>query len=703
MNKIDFIAQQTGFPSKSIINSTNLLENGASIPFIARYRKEATNGLDELQIATIRDFSKNYDDIMSRKHTIMNSIAEQHKLTADLSEQINKCFDLTILEDIYLPFKKKRKTKADIARENGLEGLAKIIMSQKPNEVSPQAVKFLSKECQSESDVLQGALHIIAEWISEHVKLRSILRSHFEKYGIIATKLIKGKEDEASKYKDYFDFTESVSRIPSHRFLAVYRGSKDGFLRMKVQMDKKKVIQLCERLFVKNNSESAKLVALACKDAYERLLEPSIENELVQKLKNNSDLAAVQIFSKNLKQLLLAPPLGQKRILAIDPGFRTGCKIVCLDETGELLHNVTIFPHAPQKEVSQAKSKLSQLVQAYKIQAIAIGDGTAGRETEQLIKHIRFDREIQVFVVREDGASIYSASSIARKEFPSYDVTVRGAVSIGRRLMDPLAELVKIDPKSIGVGQYQHEVNEKLLADSLADVVNSCVNGVGVDLNTASSYLLSHVSGLGPQLAQNIVEHRKKHGAFLSREALKEVKRMGEKAYEQSAGFLRIKNAVNPLDNSAVHPESYQHVNEIIKKTSLTVEELIGNEVILSTLEKSDFPTIDSFTFNDIISELKKPGLDPRKKAAVLEFDQNVQTIKDLKEGIILPGIINNVTSFGAFVNIGIKENGLIHKSNLAVHFVEDPSDIVHLHQHVKVKVISIDIERKRIGLALIN
>lgn len=529
MNKIDFIAKQTGFPSKSIINSTNLLENGASIPFIARYRKEATNGLDELQIASIRDFSKYFDDIMSRKQTIKNSIAEQEKLTADLSDQINKCFDLTILEDIYLPFKKKRKTKADIARENGLEGLAKIIMSQKPNEVSQQAVKFLSNECKNKSDVLQGALHIIAEWISEHVKLRSILRSNFEKYGNISTKLIKGKEDEATKYKDYFSFSESVSRIPSHRFLAVYRGSKDGLLRMKVQMDKEKAIQLCERLFVKNNSESAQLVAKACKDAYERLLEPSIEKELIQKLKNNSDLAAVQIFSKNLKQLLLDPPLGQKRILAIDPGFRTGCKIVCLDETGELLNNVTIYPHAPQKEVSQSKSKLSQLVQAYKIQAIAVGDGTAGRETEQLIKHIRFDREIQVFVVREDGASIYSASSIARKEFPSYDVTVRGAVSIGRRLMDPLAELVKIDPKSIGVGQYQHEVNEKLLADSLEDVVNSCVNAVGVDLNTASSYLLSHVSGLGPQLAQNIVEHRKKHGSFLSREALKEVKRMGRK------------------------------------------------------------------------------------------------------------------------------------------------------------------------------
>ena len=514
---------------------------------------------------------------------------------------------------------------------------------------------------------------------------------------------MKSKEEEAQKYRDYFDHSEAFKRTPSHRFLAIYRGAKEGLLRMKVAPEKEPALELMERIFVKTSNAAGNLVAEACKDAYDRLIAPSLENEVVQQMKEKADAAAIKIFSVNLEQLLLAPPLGQKRILAIDPGFRTGCKVVCIDEQGELLTNTTIFPHPPQREASQAKSKIAQLVQAYKIEAIAIGDGTAGRETEALIKQIRFDREVQVFVVREDGASIYSASAIGRKEFPKYDVTVRGAVSIGRRLMDPLAELVKIDPKSIGVGQYQHEVNQTFLKAALDDVIVSCVNRVGVDVNTASPYLLSYVSGLGPQLAENIVAHRSENGPFLNRSSLKKVKRLGDKAFEQCAGFLRIRDAAFPLDNSAVHPESHKTVEQMAKKAHVSVKELIGNEHVLESLKKEDFPSIDAFTFTDIVNELKKPGLDPRKKAAVLEFDETIKSLEDLREGIELNGIITNVTSFGAFVNIGIKENGLIHKSNMGDAYIEYPSDVVRLHQHVRTRVISLDIPRKRIGLALIT
>lgn len=701
MTIIDFIQQSTSFNKRSIDNTIELLEGGATVPFISRYRKEATGGLDELEVAQIRDLNKAYHQLIDRQKTILSAIEEQDKLTEELKNKILTCFHPTLLEDLYLPFKQKRKTKADVARERGLEVLAKIIMTQNNGDVTVQAARFVKGELKSTDEAIEGAQHIIAEWISEQLNLRGQLRRMFENKALLTSKLVKSKEEEAQKYRDYFDHSELLKRIPSHRFLAIYRGAKEGLLRMKVAPEKESALELVERIFVKTRNEAGKLVADACKDAYDRLIAPSLENEVVQSMKEQADKAAIKIFSTNLEQLLLAPPLGQKRILAIDPGFRTGCKVVCLDEQGALLTNANIFPHPPQREASQAKSKIAQLVQAYKINAIAIGDGTAGRETEALIKHIRFDREVQVFVVREDGASIYSASSIGRKEFPDYDITVRGAVSIGRRLMDPLAELVKIDPKSIGVGQYQHEVNQSLLKDALDDVIVSCVNRVGVDVNTASPYLLGYVSGLGPQLAENIVEYRNENGAFSSREALKKVKRLGDKAYEQCAGFLRIRDAVHPLDNSAVHPESYKVVAEMSKKMKVSIEELIGNEAVLNQLKFPDFPSIDQFTFDDIIKELKKPGLDPRRKAAVLEFDERIKTIEDLKEGMELNGIITNVTSFGAFVNIGIKENGLIHKSNMGEQYVEDPSDVVKLHQHVRTKVLTVDVERKRIGLGI--
>jgi uncharacterized protein len=546
---------------------------------------------------------------------------------------------------------------------------------------------------------LSGAKDIIAEWINENSAARSRVRQLFQRKSILASKLVKGKEEDAAKYRDYFNFSEPLFRCASHRLLALVRAEREGFLSLKVQPDVDEAIEILERFFVKGNDACSSLVSEACKESYKRLMSPSLENEILNEAKEKADKEAIKVFSTNLRQLLLAPPLGSKRILAIDPGFRTGCKVVCLDESGELLMNQTIYPHAPQNESSTSKSKLAQWVQAYKIEAIAIGDGTAGRETESLVKQVRFDRDLEVFVVREDGASIYSASSIARKEFPNYDVTVRGSVSIGRRLMDPLAELVKIDPKSIGVGQYQHEVNQAFLKDALDDVVISCVNSVGVDLNTASPYLLSYVSGLGPTLAENIVEHRSENGPFQSREELKKVKRLGDKAYEQAAGFLRVRNSENPLDNSAVHPESYPLVKKMAKQLKVELKELIGNDKSLGQINKTDFPEIDSFTFDDIINELKKPGRDPRKKAKVLEFDSTIRTIDDLRIGMILPGIVTNVTAFGAFVNIGIKENGLIHKSNLADEYVEDPAQFISLHEHVQVQILEVDAARKRVGL----
>jgi uncharacterized protein len=699
MNVISFIQNSNSISEKSISQTLQLLKEGATVPFIARYRKEMTQGLDEVQIADIRDYAKKYDEIIQRQQTIISSIEEQNKLTPELKDKILSTFDSTILEDIYLPFKQKRQTKGDKAKKLGLEPLAKMIMSQRGGDTFSMASKFVKGEINDEDEALSGAKDIIAEWINENASARARIRQLFQRKAILQSKLSKGKEVEGEKYKDYFDFSEPLYKCASHRFLALYRADREGILSIKAQPQQEDAIETLERFFVKSNDSCGELVAEACKESYKRLMCPSLENELLNEAKEKADKEAIKVFSSNLRQLLLAPPLGSKRILAIDPGFRTGCKVVCLDENGTLLNNATIYPHPPQNESAQAQAKLAQLVQMYKIDAIAIGDGTAGRETEFIVKKTRFDRDLDVFVVREDGASIYSASSIARKEFPDYDVTVRGAVSIGRRLMDPLAELVKIDPKSVGVGQYQHEVQQTLLKDALDDVVVSCVNNVGVDLNTASPYLLSYVSGLGNTLAENIVEFRKENGGIFSREDLKKVKRLGDKAYEQAAGFLRIRDAKNPLDNSAIHPENYKTVEKLAKFLKVGVSDLIGNDELLKTIQKSDFPEIDNYTFEDIIKELKKPGRDPRKKAKVLEFSSKIKTIGDLEIGMKLTGIVTNVTAFGAFINIGIKENGLIHKSNLANEYVEDPSKYISLHEHVEVEVMEVDVARKRVGL----
>lgn len=699
MQKQDYIQANSGLQPKSIINTLKLLDEGSTIPFIARYRKEMTNGLDEVEIALIRDNSKKFDELTARQQTILTAINEQEKLTNELREKIENCFDSVILEDLYLPYKQKRVTKGEKAKKLGLEPLAKMIISQRGGDPEFMAEKFVKGEVEDIQSAISGAKDIMAEWMNENLQIRSRLRQLFQRKSVLVSKLIKGKEEEAAKYRDYFDFSESINRCVSHRLLALIRAEREGYISLKSQPDSTEALEILERYFVKGNDACAQIVLAACKESFKRLISPSLENDVLNEAKEKADREAIKVFSTNLRQLLLAPPLGSKRILAIDPGFRTGCKVVCLDESGELLMNQTIYPHAPQNESSAAKSKLAQWVQAYKIDAIAIGDGTAGRETENLVKHIRFDRDLEVFVVREDGASIYSASAIARKEFPHFDVTVRGSVSIGRRLMDPLAELVKIDPKSIGVGQYQHEVNQTLLKNGLDDVVISCVNAVGVDLNTASPYLLSYVSGLGPALAENIVAYRAENGPFQSREELKKVKRLGDKAYEQATGFLRVRNSENPLDNSAVHPESYSVVVKMAKNLKVEVKELIGNESLVGQLNKADFPELDSFTFDDLVKELKKPGRDPRKKAKVLEFDSTIRTIDDLRTGMILPGIVTNVTAFGAFVNIGIKENGLIHKSNLAEVYVEDPAKFIALHEHVQVQVLEVDAARKRVGL----
>jgi uncharacterized protein len=699
MEKHNFIQANSALQTKSIQNTLTLLEDGATVPFIARYRKEMTGGLDEVEIALIRDLAKKYEDLIIRQKTVLAAIEDQGKLSDELRDKIQNCFDSIVLEDLYLPYKQKRQTKGEKAKKLGLEPLAKMIMAQRGGDPEIMAEKFIKGEVIDEEMALSGAKDIISEWVNENPAARSRMRQLFQRKALLISKLVKGKEEEAAKYRDYFNFSEPLFRCASHRLLALIRAEREGFISLKAQPDSDEALETLERFFVKGNDACSVLVGDACKESYKRLMCPSLENEILNESKAKADKEAIKVFATNLRQLLLAPPLGSKRILAIDPGFRTGCKVVCLGESGELLMNQTIYPHPPQNESSAAKSKLAQWVQAYKIDAIAIGDGTAGRETESLVKHVRFDRDLEVFVVREDGASIYSASPIARKEFPNYDVTVRGSVSIGRRLMDPLAELVKIDPKSIGVGQYQHEVNQTTLKDALDDVVISCVNLVGVDLNTASSYLLSYVSGLGPALAENIVVHRSENGPFRSREELKKVKRLGDKAFEQAAGFLRVRDSENPLDNSAVHPESYPQVKKMAKQLKVELNELIGNDTLLTKITKVDFPEIDGFTFDDILKELKKPGRDPRKKAKVLEFDSTIRTIDDLRTGMVLPGIVTNVTAFGAFVNIGIKENGLIHKSNLADVYVEDPSQFIALHEHVQVQVLEVDAARKRVGL----
>lgn len=696
MTQNQFIASASGSSEKQIAATVDLLNEGATIPFIARYRKERTQGLDEVEIAKIRDLNQLFRDIEARKKFILDTIKEQGKLDQLLQNKIVNCFDIRDLEDIYLPFKPKRKSRADEARKKGLEPLAKQLMAQHGADPEQLASRFLKGDLREIEATLSGARDIIAEWINENIYLRKKLRNLFEKKALLTADLVKGKEQEAAVYKNYFKHQELLRYCPSHRFLAIMRGEREGFLKVKALPNKDEALLLINGIVLKGSGLDTHQVAKAAKEAYSRLLSPSLANELLSDAKLKSDEEAIQVFAKNLKNLLHAPPLGQRRILAIDPGFRTGCKLVCLDEQGDLLHNETIFPHPPQNDKSKASSKLAQLVSAYKIDALAIGDGTAGRETEDWIKHLRFDRELQVFVVREDGASIYSASAVARKEFPNYDITVRGAVSIGRRLADPLSELVKIDPKSLGVVQYQYDVDQKKLKSALDDVVISSVNQVGVDVNTASPFLLQYVSGMTLANAEKLVEYRAEHGAFSNRKDLLNIPRFGAKTFEQAAGFLRIRQGENPLDNTAVHPESYDLVKQIASNQTTSIQALIGNEKLIQLLlENPDL----SFTTHDVLQELKKSGRDPRKQIKTLNFSQKIRAIGDLQVGMKLPGIVTNVTNFGAFVNIGIKENGLIHKSHLQETYVENPAEYIALHDHVEVEVVGLDMERKRIGL----
>ena len=687
-------------------NTLKLLQGGATIPFISRYRKEATGGMDEVQISEINDRYEKLCELAKRKETIISTIEEQGKMTAELKNRIDNCWDSTELEDIYLPFKPKRKTRAEAARQKGLEPLAIILMMQRENNLMAKAAQFVKGEVKDEEDALKGARDIIAEQVNEDERARNQIRNIFTRQAIITAKVVKGKEKEedAAKYRDYFDFSEPLRRCTSHRLLAIRRGEAEGILKVTISPEEDdECTDRLERQFVRGNGECSSQVAEAVKDAYKRLLKPAIETEFSAISKEKADEEAIRVFAENLRQLLLAPPLGQKRVMGIDPGFRTGCKVVCLDAQGTLLHNEAIYPHPPKSEESLAARKIVKLVEQYKIEAIAIGNGTASRETERFVTSQRYDREVQVFVVSEDGASIYSASKTAREEFPDYDVTVRGAVSIGRRLMDPLAELVKIDAKSIGVGQYQHDVDQTKLKESLDRTVESCVNLVGVNLNTASKHLLTYVSGLGPSLAQNIVDYRTENGPFASRKELLKVPRMGAKAFEQCAGFLRIPGADNPLDNSAVHPESYAIVEKMAKDMKCTVADLIKDKELRAKIDIKKYvtDTVGLPTLNDIMKELDKPGRDPRQQIQVFEFDKDVKTLDDLREGMELPGIVTNITNFGCFVDIGIKENGLVHISQLADKFVSDPTTVVSIHQHVRVKVMGIDHERKRVQLTM--
>lgn len=700
------IATALKLPVHRVENTLKLLQGGATIPFISRYRKEATGGLDEVQIGDIHTRYEKLCELAKRKETVLSTIEEQGKLTDTLRERISNCWDATELEDIYLPFKPKRKTRAEAARQKGLEPLAMLLLMQRENNLSARVRQFVKGDVKDEEDALKGARDIIAEQVNEDERARNLIRNQFNRQAMITSKVVKGKEKEeaALKYRDYFDFSEPLKKCTSHRLLAIRRGEAEGILKVSITPDDESVCtERLERQYVHGNGECSAQVAEAVNDAYKRLLKPAIETEFSALSKEKADEEAIRVFAENLRQLLLAPPLGQKRTMGIDPGYRTGCKVVCLDAQGTLLHNEAIYPHPPKSETALAGRKLVKLVEQYKIEAIAIGNGTASRETERFVTSQRYDREVQVFVVSEDGASIYSASKIARDEFPEYDVTVRGAVSIGRRLMDPLAELVKIDAKSIGVGQYQHDVDQSKLKASLDQTVESCVNLVGVNVNTASKHLLTYVSGLGPTLAQNIVDYRTENGAFHSRKELLKVPRMGAKAFEQCAGFLRIPQADNPLDNSAVHPESYAIVEKMAKDLKCSVADLIKNKELRSQIDIKNYvtDTVGLPTLTDILQELDKPGRDPRQKIQVFEFDKNVQTIDDLREGMELPGIINNITNFGCFVDIGIKESGLVHISQLADKFVSDPTTVVSMHQHVRVRVLSIDHERKRIQLTM--
>jgi uncharacterized protein len=699
---IVLIARKLGLHEWQVENTIRLMDDSATIPFISRYRKEMTGSLDEVKLLHIKEEYLRLKDLDSRKEAVIKSIEQQEKMTPDLRVKIESALTMSELEDIYLPFRPKRRTRATIAREKGLEPLALIIMEQKEGDPRQKAEAFLNDDVKTVDDALAGASDIIAEWISENEKARRQLRHLFEKEALIFSKVVKGKESEGIKFSDYYDWSEPLRKCPSHRLLAMRRGEDEGFLRLMIEPDEKNALEILSSIFIKGATGSSDLVGEAVKDSWKRLLASSMETEFRNISKEKADEEAILVFADNLKQLLLASPLGEKNVLAIDPGYRTGCKIVCLDRQGNLLHNETIYPHPPQNETAMSIKKILSLVNAYKIEAIAIGNGTASRETEDFIKWVKFDKDIQVFVVSEAGASIYSASKVARDEFPDYDVTVRGAVSIGRRLMDPLAELVKIDPKSIGVGQYQHDVDQQKLQATLDEVVASCVNGVGVEVNTASMHLLTYVSGLGPQLAQNIIDFRSENGPFKSRRELMQVKRMGAKAFEQSAGFLRIRNAENPLDSSAVHPESYHVVEKMSKDIGCNVSELMTNESKRKEikLDKYITPTTGLPTLKDIMDELAKPGRDPRSKIREFSF-ADIHTMEDLIPGMIVPGIVTNVTKFGAFVDIGIKQDGLVHISNMSNTYVTDPSKVVKLHQQVMVKVLDVDIERKRIQLSM--
>ena len=702
---INMISSTLEISERQIKSTLTLLKEGATIPFISRYRKEATGGLNEVQIENIQERYEKLSELNKRKETIINTINEQNKLTSELHKRIIETWDSTVLEDIYLPYKSKRKTKAEMARQKGLEPLAILLLKQQESNVIAKVNSFVTNEIRNSDEAIRGALDIIAEIVNEDERARNQVRNKFNRQAVISSKVVKGKEEEASKYRDYFDFSEPLNRCTSHRLLAIRRGKTEGLLKISITPDDEECIEQLKRIFIHGNNECGRYVAEAIKDAYKRLLKPSIENEFENISKEKADTEAIRVFAENLRQLLLAAPLGQKRVLGIDPGFRTGCKVVCLDEQGNLLHNENIYPHPPVDKQAEAASKLRKMIEAYNIEAIAIGNGTASRETEYFVTKQQFDRPVKVFVVSEQGASIYSASKTARDEFPDYDVTVRGAVSIGRRLMDPLAELVKIDAKSIGVGQYQHDVDQLKLKKSLDQTVENCVNLVGVNLNTASSHLLTYVSGLGPQLAQNIVNYRSENGAFHLRKELMNVPRMGIKAFEQCAGFLRIPQASNPLDNTAVHPESYCIVEKMAKDLECTVSDLITNKELRLQINLEQYTTssVGLPTLHDIMQELDKPGRDPRQTIRVFEFDKNVRNINDLSEGIVLPGIVGNITNFGAFVDIGIKENGLVHLSQLAERYITDPTEIVSIHQHIKVKVLSVDTERKRIQLTMIG
>ena len=707
MTNINFIQAQVNTTSRNIEATLKLLSEDCTIPFISRYRKDQTGNLDEVQIENIAKLSKQFAEIEKRKESILKTIEEQGQLSPELKARIEKSFDLQEIEDLYLPYKKKKKTRADVARENGLEPLAKLILYQRNEDVDFLATQYINKNVSNEDEALQGARDIVAEWINENIAVRQSLRRLYTRKAVIEVKVVKKKAEEeaAQKFSQYFDWAEPLAKAPSHRLLAMLRAENEGFVKVKIEIDIEETYDLIDGIIIKNsNSPSISHVQLAIEDSYKRLLHPAISNETLQDAKTKADAKAIDVFAGNLGQLLLAPPLGEKRILAIDPGFRSGCKIVCLDEKGDLLYNETIYPHQPQNETSMAMKKIKSMVNAYNIEAISIGNGTASRETEFFIKKIPFDKPVQVFVVSEAGASVYSASKIARDEFPNYDVTVRGSVSIGRRLSDPLAELVKIDAKSIGVGQYQHDVDQSKLKEELDTVVVRCVNSVGININTASKSLLSYVSGIGEKTAENIVAYRSENGPFEDRKQLKKVPRLGDKAYQQAAAFIRIKEGKNPLDNSAVHPEAYSVVEKMAKNLKISVNELIANKEKIALIQPENYitETIGILGIKDILKELVKPGLDPRKAAKVFEFDPNVKTIKDVRTGMILPGIVNNITAFGCFVDIGVKESGLVHISQLKVGFVSDVNEVVKLHQHVQVKVVEVDEDRKRIQLTMV-